>query len=106
MFGISRTGQLLVLDLSKPQTQPWVQDLASGIHSVAFSTDGNQLVTGSEDGGLRLWTLHNTFESAEFNQRLPQVYFPDCPDLADLYFNLTLSTDRISYANCVQSNHN
>jgi WD40 repeat protein len=50
-------GRLLVFDLSKPQTQPWIQDLASGIHSVAFSTDGNQLVTGSEDGGLRLWTL-------------------------------------------------
>uniref|UniRef100_A0A182IUE7 Small-subunit processome Utp12 domain-containing protein n=1 Tax=Anopheles atroparvus TaxID=41427 RepID=A0A182IUE7_ANOAO len=72
-LGVSQLGQLLVWEWQSEQYIMKQQEHAQGMSCVSYAPDGHQLVTGGQDGKVKLWSVVNGFCIVTFSEHTSAV---------------------------------
>lgn len=72
-LGVSGAGQLLVWEWQSEQYIMKQQGHSNVMSSLAYSSDGNFLVTGSYDGKIKVWNVSNGFCTLTFTEHTSGV---------------------------------
>ncbi|KFB53827.1 AGAP010693-PA-like protein [Anopheles sinensis] len=72
-LGVSQLGQLLVWEWQSEQYIMKQQEHAQGMCCVSYAPDGHQLVTGGQDGKVKLWNIANGFCIVTFSEHTSPV---------------------------------
>uniref|UniRef100_A0A182KFQ3 Small-subunit processome Utp12 domain-containing protein n=1 Tax=Anopheles christyi TaxID=43041 RepID=A0A182KFQ3_9DIPT len=72
-LGVSSLGQLLVWEWQSEQYIMKQQEHSQGMNCLAYAPDGHQLVTGGQDGKVKLWNVTSGFCVVTFSEHTSAV---------------------------------
>ncbi|XP_053658215.1 periodic tryptophan protein 2 homolog [Anopheles marshallii] len=72
-LGVSSLGQLLVWEWQSEQYIMKQQEHSQGMNCLAYAPDGHQLVTGGQDGKVKLWNVTSGFCVVTFSEHTAAV---------------------------------
>ncbi|XP_052888614.1 periodic tryptophan protein 2 homolog [Anopheles moucheti] len=72
-LGVSSLGQLLVWEWQSEQYIMKQQEHSQGMNCLAYAPDGHQLVTGGQDGKVKLWNVVSGFCVVTFSEHTAAV---------------------------------
>uniref|UniRef100_A0A182P7K7 Small-subunit processome Utp12 domain-containing protein n=1 Tax=Anopheles epiroticus TaxID=199890 RepID=A0A182P7K7_9DIPT len=72
-LGVSSLGQLLVWEWQSEQYIMKQQEHSQGMNCLSYAPDGHQLVTGGQDGKVKLWNVTSGFCVVTFSEHTSSV---------------------------------